>query len=270
MEFFTSCHGIPVFVNDSQKGDKTVVLLHGYLESSNVWEGFAALLSKEFRVITFDLPGNGLSGTRLPEHDMEFMADVTSAVLDVCGVKSASVTGHSMGGYVALAFARKYFERIDKLCLFHSTPNPDSEEKKANRDREIELIEAGKRELILRTAISGMFANENRKRLSEVIEEIVENAAVAEPEGTIACLRGMKNRDDMNGFLSSFTKPLMMIFGAKDNYISVETAEALMVKFPASRNLMLQNSGHSGFLEEAEISASALMEFLNYELKIKN
>ena len=166
-----------------------------------------------------------------------------------------------MGGYVALAFARKYFERNDKLCLFHSTPNPDNDEKKANRDREIELIEAGKRNRILRPAIGRMFANENRKRLSEAIDEIVENATVAEPEGTVACLRGMKNRDDMNAFLSSFTKPLLMIFGAKDNYIPAETAEALIAKFPTSRHMMLQNSGHAGFLEEAECAARELMEF---------
>ena len=196
-----------------------------------------------------------------PEHDMDFMADVTAGVLDVCGVDKAIVTGHSMGGYVALAFARKYFDRTEKLCLFHSTPNPDSDEKKANRDREIELVEAGKRILILRPAISRMFAKENCKRMADAIDEIVENASIAEPEGTIACLRGMKSRDDMNDFLTSFSKPLLTIFGAKDNYITQETAETLMAKFPESRYLLLQNSGHSGFLEEPELSAQGLIEF---------
>ena len=262
MEFFTSCGGIPIFVNDSQKGDKTLVLLHGYLETSNVWEGFSSLLSKHLRVISFDLPGNGLSGSRLPEHDMGFMADITAAVLDACGVHSVSIAGHSMGGYVALAFASRHFDRTERLCLFHSTPNADSDEKRADRDREIALIEAGKRNQILRPAIRRMLAVENRKRLSDSIDEMVENATIADPAGTVACLRGMKSRVDMNAFLGGFTKPLMLIFGLKDDYIPIATAEGLIAKFPTCRSLILQNSGHAGFIEEAECSAGELVEFI--------
>ena len=261
MEFFKTCRGIPVYISDTQKGDKTIVLLHGYLETSSVWDGFSDLLSKELRVIRFDLPGNGLSGVKTPEHSMEFMADVTADVLDVCGVDRATVTGHSMGGYVALAFARKYYDRTEKLCLFHSTPNPDSDEKKANRDREIELIETGKLDSILHLSIKRMFADENVKRMNETIKAIIENATISEHKGIIACLRGMKNRDDMNEFLASFAKPLLMIFGEKDNYIPKETAESLIDKFHAASHLMLQNSGHSGFLEEPDISATKLLEF---------
>jgi pimeloyl-ACP methyl ester carboxylesterase len=107
-----------------------------------------------------------------------------------------------------------------------------------------------------------MFADENVKRMDEAIKAIIENATISEHAGIIACLRGMKNRDDMNDFLTSFAKPLLMIFGAKDNYIPKEAAETLIAKFHTASHLMLHDSGHSGFLEEPDISATKLLEFV--------
>ncbi|MDR1169735.1 MAG: alpha/beta hydrolase [Prevotellaceae bacterium] len=263
MEYFKTCNGIPVYISDTKKGEKTVALLHGYLETSEVWAGFTKLLKPHFRVIAIDLPGNGLSGTQQDENSMEFMADVVAEVLNHSKVDRATITGHSMGGYVALAFAEKYGEQTEKLCLFHSTPNPDTEEKKQNRDREIALIEESKLDLILKVNIASMFAGENLKRMEEAIAMISENAAISEPEGIIACLRGMKSRRDMNPFLAGFDKPLLFIFGRKDKYISETVAAGLIEKFPNAKALILENSGHAGFLEEPEISSQKLIEFIN-------
>jgi pimeloyl-ACP methyl ester carboxylesterase len=262
MEYFKACRGIPVYVNDSKKGDKTVVLLHGYLETSEVWDDFAKLLKPHVRVVAVDLPGNGLSGTDANENSMEFMADVVADVLDYSGINRATVVGHSMGGYVALAFAEKYGERTEKLCLFHSTPNPDSDEKKQNRDREINLIEEDKLNLILNVNIANMFADDNLSRMEASIAMISENATISDPKGIIACLNGMKNRKDMNPFLSSFDKPLLFIFGKKDKYIAESVAVGLAEKFPNADCIMLENSGHAGFLEEPEISSQKLIEFI--------
>ncbi|MDR1129949.1 MAG: alpha/beta hydrolase [Prevotellaceae bacterium] len=261
MEYFKACKGIPIYISDTKKGEKTVVLLHGYLETNEVWADFAKLLKPHFRVISIDLPGNGLSGTKQDENSMEFMADVVAEVLNHSKVERATVTGHSMGGYAALAFAEKYGELTEKLCLFHSTPNPDSEEKKQNRDRETALIEEGKLDLILKVNIANMFADENLDRMEEAIAMISENASISEPEGIIACLKGMKNRRDMNAFLSGFDKPLLFIFGRKDKYISETVAAELIEKFPNAKTLILENSGHAGFLEEPEISSQKLIEF---------
>ncbi|MDR1896258.1 MAG: alpha/beta hydrolase [Prevotellaceae bacterium] len=265
MEYFKICKNIPVYISDSGKSNskKSLVLLHGYLETSEVWADFTELLKPHFRVITIDLPGNGLSGTNKDENSMEFMADVTAEVLHHSKIDKATVAGHSMGGYVALAFAEKYDNLTEKLCLFHSTPNPDTEEKKQNRDREIELIKEGKLNLILNVNIKNMFADDNLKKMKENIAMITENAMISDPNGIIACLRGMKNRKDMNAFLTEFTKPLLMIFGKKDKYIPEDVANTLIRKFPAAQNLILENSGHAGFLEEPEASCLKLTEFIN-------
>ncbi|MDR1583094.1 MAG: alpha/beta hydrolase [Prevotellaceae bacterium] len=262
MEYFKTCKGIPVYINDTKKGEKTVVLLHGYLETNEVWADFTKLLKPHFRVITIDLPGNGLSGTNTGENSMEFMADVVAEVLNHSKINKTTIAGHSMGGYVALTFAEKYDELTEKLCLFHSTPNPDTEEKKQNRDREITLIEEGKLNLILKTNITNMFAGENLQRMEEAIAMITGNATISDPEGIIACLRGMKNRKDMNSFLSRFNKPLLLIFGKKDKYIPETVASGLIEKFPNAKTLILENSGHAGFLEEPETSSLSLIKFI--------
>jgi pimeloyl-ACP methyl ester carboxylesterase len=261
MEYFKICEGIPIYIYDSKKGEKTVVLLHGYLETNEVWAEFKELLKPHFRIIVIDLPGNGLSGTN-DENSMEFMADVVAEVLNHSKINKVTVVGHSMGGYAALAFAEKYGELTEKLCLFHSTPNPDTEEKKQSRDREIALIEDDKLSLILQTNISNMFADDNLLRMEESIAMISENTIISEPKGIIACLKGMKSRKDMNPFLSGFDKPLLFIFGKKDKYIPETVALGLIEKFSNADSLILQNSGHAGFLEEPEISSQKLIEFI--------
>jgi pimeloyl-ACP methyl ester carboxylesterase len=263
MEYFKTCKGIPVYITDTLKGDKTVVLLHGYLETNEVWADFAEQLKPHCRVIVLDLPGNGLSGSAADENSMEFMADVVAEILNHSKIDKATIVGHSMGGYAALAFAEKYDAMTEKLCLFHSTPNPDTEEKKQNRDREIALIKEDKLSLILKVNIANMFADENLRRMQESIIMISENATISESEGIIACLRGMKNRKDMNAFLSEFKKPLLLIFGKKDKYIPENTAIGIIEKFPRAETLILENSGHAGFLEEPEVSANTLINFIN-------
>ncbi|MDR1595253.1 MAG: alpha/beta hydrolase [Prevotellaceae bacterium] len=262
MEYFKTCRGIPVYISDTKQGDKTVVLLHGYLETNEVWADFKELLKPHVRVIAIDLPGNGLSGTNPNENSMEFIADVVADVLNHSKIDKATIVGHSMGGYVALAFAEKYPEPTEKLCLFHSTPNPDTEEKKQNRNREIALINEGKLELILQINIANMFADENLQRMEDVIVMITENAMISEPEGIVACLRGMKNRKNMNVFLSGFDKPLLWIFGKNDKYIPETVAAGLIEKFPHAKTLILNKSGHAGFLEEPEISSQTLIDFI--------
>ncbi len=262
MEFFTTCGGIPVYVNDTEKGDSAVVLLHGYLETMAVWDDFVKRISPHVRVVRIDLPGHGLSGSHPECNTVDFSAKVVYEALQKCGVREAVVVGHSMGGYVALALAAAYPEVVRGLALFHSTPNPDSEEKWKDRDREIALIRAGKLPLAAKQSFPNMFAVENVKRLKEKITELEELAGIHEPQGIIACLEGMKIRPDRNEFLTAFKKPLLFVFGEKDYYIAAETAQNLAAKFPQAQTLWLQNSGHSGFLEEPETVAAGLLEFI--------
>lgn len=104
---------------------KVIVLLHGYLESSEVWENISEKLSGKFRIICVDLPGHGLSDIYGDTHTMEFMATVIKELLVSLGIKKAFLIGHSLGGYVTLAFLELFPELLKGYCLFHSQPFPD-------------------------------------------------------------------------------------------------------------------------------------------------
>ena len=149
-------------VCDSQQGERCVVLLHGYLESMFVWDDFVPLLYKRVRVVTLDLPGHGISEVRGECHSMEYLADVVRDALQALGIARCTLVGHSMGGYVALAFCERHPEMLDGLVLFSSTPNADTEEKRENRRREIALVRAGKKEQLARVAPGAGFAADGR------------------------------------------------------------------------------------------------------------
>lgn len=262
MEKFIISNGCALRVADSRKGEKTILLLHGYLESLDVWEDFAKLLSQEYRVVAMDLPGHGISQVMGPIHTMEFLADTVVGVLDELQIERATVVGHSMGGYVALETLRRRSDRVEKLVLLSSTPNTDSPEKLADRDREIALIEGGHKDLLAPTAAKQGFATDNLRRMKEEIVFLEEQALVAEPEGVVALLRGMKERKDSNELLRESTVPQLFILGKKDNYIPLAKAEEIVAGHPQATVAWLENSGHLGFFEEPEACAKAIADFV--------
>ncbi|MDR1681179.1 MAG: alpha/beta hydrolase [Prevotellaceae bacterium] len=263
MNYFITSNGLPIHVSDSGGAKPVVALLHGYLETHAVWDDFITSFENDFRIIRIDLPGHGLSGTAAV-NTVDFSAQILHDVLQKQGIAECVVGGHSMGGYTAQAFAANYPEATRGLCLFHSTPNADTPQKQAGRDREIALIRAGKMALVIAKGITHMFAEENVRRFAEKIRELSEIADVHDPEGIIACLEGMKQRPDRNGFLASFDKPLLFIFGEKDRYISLEAAHELANRFPHVQTLWLAHSGHNGFIEEPEVVGERFRLFLQH------
>lgn len=262
IEKFIMAGPTALHVCDSQKGDECVVLLHGYLESMLVWDDFVPLLYKEVRVVTLDLPGHGISVVQGEVHTMDFLADTVADGLRALGIARCTLVGHSMGGYVALAFCERHPEMLDGLVLLSSTPNADTEEKAANRRREIALVREGKKDALARVAPEGGFAAENRTRMKDDIEDLTEQVFVTEDDGIVALLNGMIARKDQNEMLRQSKVPQLFIFGRKDNYIPVETAEALAAAHPQARVVWLENSGHMGFLEEPKATAAAILGFV--------
>jgi len=253
--------GCALRIGEDGKGERAVVLLHGYLESLEVWEEFTPLLTPHFRVIAPDLPGHGISEVKGTTHTMEYMADVVAAAAAQLDVVKFLVVGHSMGGYVAAELVRKYPERLTGVVMLHSTPNADGEAKKEARLREIELVEAGKKELIARTNAEKRFAADNLVRCAVQIEELTEQVILTEDEGVAAALRGMTARRDNNEAMRSSAVPQLFIFGRKDEHIPVEVAQKVIEAQPQARVAWLDNSGHMGFIEEPEKCAEAIIDF---------
>lgn len=263
IEKFIMAGPTALHICDSQKGDHCIVLLHGYLESMLVWEDFIPYLYKEVRVVTLDLPGHGISVVQGEEHSMDFLADTVADALRALGIARCTLVGHSMGGYVALAFCERHPEMLDGVVLLSSTPNPDTPEKAENRRREIALVRAGKKELLARVAPAAGFAEENRDRMKDYIEDLTEQVFVTEDDGIVALLNGMIGRKDQNAMLRETRVPVLLILGRKDGYIPAEVAEKMVADHPEARVVWLENAGHMGFLEEPETTAKALLDFAN-------
>ena len=138
-----------------------IVLLHGYLAAAETWTKFALQLGRYYKIISIDLPGHGK--TKLPSEDltMEIMADAVNDVLEYEQIKRTLIVGHSMGGYVTLAFAKKYYDKVIGFSLFHSHPFADPKAVVEKRKKEINLVKSGKKKLIIETSIPYGFANDN-------------------------------------------------------------------------------------------------------------
>ena len=254
--------GVELVYSDRGEGP-CMVLLHGYLETKEIWDSFAGLLLAHCRLIIPDLPGHGSSETWGEEHSMDDLAAAIRAVLDEEGLDKVFLVGHSMGGYVTMAFADLFPERLLGYSLFHSTCFADNEEKKANRDREISLVLCGKKRQIILVNIPKAFATEHVDKRAEEVEK-ARYIAIGNPDkGIVALLRGMKSRPDRTEVLQNPQTPLLLIGGMKDNYIAAEVFERLVSMAPHAKVLRLEESGHMGFVEEPEKSARGLLEALN-------
>jgi len=247
----------------SDHGEGTcIVLLHGYLERGDIWQPFTELFPDGFRFIIPDLPGHGDSDSWGRVHCMDDLAAALRGILEAEKINKIFLAGHSMGGYVCMAFADLYPERLTGYALVHSTPFADTEEKKENRDREISLVLCGKKRQIVLVNIPKAFASENLDRMSLQVESLKQMALKSPDEGMIALLNGMKERPDRTTVLRNPDLPLLLIGGMKDNYIPVEVFEKLTSLALHARVLHLKNSGHMGFIEEPENVMEAFVDFL--------
>jgi pimeloyl-ACP methyl ester carboxylesterase len=241
---------------------EVIVLLHGYLESSEVWDSFVQKLSAGFRVISVDLPGHGHSDIYGESHTMEFMATVVKDLLKYLNVEKAFIAGHSLGGYVSLAFLELYHNLLSGYCLFHSHPFADSPEALDKREREIKLVKAGKKDLIYPDSITKMFAADNLEKFKGALYNSRKIASKISGEGIIAVLRGMMSRPSRLYLMEKGIVPCLWILGAKDNYIDCEQIRK-KVRLPENaKTVILKNSGHMGFIEEEELSAIIIAKFI--------
>ena len=219
MEYFAISNGIPVHILDTKKGDTTIVLLHGYLETLYIFNEFIEMLEKKYRVIAIDLPGHGLTGSDKEINSMEFCAQVVADVMKKNGVEKAYIAGHSMGGYVAQNCIKLFPELFNGIILLNSTPNADSPEKKTDREREIELVLAAKLGQLASISIPKMYAQANLRAFDEKIEETIEITETHDPKGIAACIKGMMERSETKDVLKN-TDKAMFIFGTDDKFIT--------------------------------------------------
>lgn len=260
MNYYIHYNGGKIYYSDSGEGE-AIILLHGYLESSEVWSEFAGKLAGRFRVINVDLPGHGLSSVYGQSHTMEFMADAIRALIDNLNISKVFITGHSLGGYVALAFLELFAERLTGYCLFHSHPFADSPDAVQKREREINIVRAGKKYLMYPDNVLNMFASENLEQFAGQLERSKQIASRIRDEGIISVLNGMMIRSSRVHIMEQGEVPCLWILGRKDFYIPCDSVQS-GVKLPYNAKvIILENSGHLGFIEEESKALEAITAF---------
>lgn len=243
--------------SDSGKGT-AIVLLHGFLENQTMWQELVPELSQKNRIITIDLLGHGESACLGYVHSMEENAEMIAAVLSKLRIRKAFLVGHSMGGYVALAFAELYPEKTKGLVLLNSTSKADSEERKVNRDRAIKAVKKDY-ETFIRLSIANLFSPNNRERLDDEIEKVKIEALKTPLQGIVASLEGMKIRKDREFILQSASFPKLLVLGKNDPVLSyednlkqIENTDTQLVTFP---------DGHMSHIENREDLLKVFLDF---------
>ena len=244
---FAEFKKIKVRYTDTGKG-RVLVLLHGFLGSHKMWDEYVSSLSGQFRVITIDLPGHGETPAIGYYHSMEMMAQCVKTVLDEAGVRRYVLAGHSMGGYVALAFAELFPENLKGLCLVHSTSYPDSADKKTERNKVISLVKKGHKRAIAEIVIN-LFTPEKITQLKNKVNTARRMAESTSEQSIINSLEGMKERKSRDLILKFSEYPVMFIVGKKDTLINYDTvfSQVGLCKYPFV--IMMEEEGHMGFYE---------------------
>lgn len=246
----------------SGKGN-CLVLLHGYLESLEMWKQHQEQLSANYQIITIDLPGHGKTDNIDKVHTMTLMADVVLEVLKTEHIQKCVMIGHSMGGYTTLAFADKYPQMLNGLGLFHSHALADNEETKLNRERTIDLIEQDKGHFI-NHFIPSLFAPDNKEKFAKEIDFQIASANKMPKENVIAAMAGMKERYSSIDILVEAKVPVMFIAGKHDSRIPLEKTLAQAALPKNSQLTILGNSGHMGWIEEQQKTIAAIDGFMKF------
>lgn len=244
-----------------------LVLLHGFAEDNLVWEKQLPL-AKDHPLIIPDLPGSGQSSPLAGGASMEALADTVTAILDAEGISQCILVGHSMGGYVTLAVAEKYPQRLKAIGLFHSTAYGDSEEKKANRRKGIEFIRKNGAAPFIRQSVPNLFTEANRKINPGIISTLIDRYSHFDPNSLVDYYEAMIQRPDRTSVLRSFPRPVLFIIGEQDTAVPLEHALQQCHLPGLSYIHILPESAHMGMWENTDHSNSILQSFINFTLDI--
>lgn len=243
---------------DSGKGT-AVILLHGFLENADMWNELTGYLPKHYRIIALDLPGHGKSENLSYRHTMLDMAEVVRSLMKHLRLKKCFMGGHSLGGYVSLAFGEQYPELLRGMMLINSTARGDSPAKQKDRDRAILAVKRGHRSFI-RAAIPNLFRPKNRRIMADKVNEVKQLALETSQQGIIATLEGMKIRPDREVLLHFAPYPILFVAGQHDPVLPFDTLEEQLKGHRVTP--IITENGHMGHIEDQEVVFEGVKRFL--------
>jgi pimeloyl-ACP methyl ester carboxylesterase len=239
---------------------KPIVLIHGFAGSKLYWEKVLPELTRNNRVIAIDLPGHGESGLVLEKYSIEDVARQIKELLDTLMLEKVTMFGHSLGGYITLAFAEYYPHYLNGFSLVHSTANADSEEAKLGRESSARKILDEGAGAFINGLSQKLFSPVNTESNADDIKKTIKIGMSTSIEGVVSALLAMKNRPDRNHVLEKTDLPVLLVAGEQDQIIPPEKT------FTVERNnieaRMIKGAGHMSMYEQPDKLAKIMNDFL--------
>lgn len=250
--------GVPIFYSDSGKG-QVIVLLHGFLEDHSMWDNITPELIKKNRVIAIDLLGHGKTGCLGYVHTMEDMAEAISAVLKHLKLRKYIFIGHSMGGYVALAFAKLFPESIKGLCLLNSTYEEDDKQRKQLRARANKMVQTNYENMV-RMSFANLFSAESKITHAVAYNSALKTALKTPVQGYMAANEGMRLREDSSVFFANASFKKIVLLGKKDTILNTENMLIYTNKHAIETHVF--SEGHMSHIENENALIKKIMYFI--------
>lgn len=242
-----------------------IVFLHPFPMDHRLWEHQVAHFSPHYQVVTPDLRGFGNSdGFGVQTPSIEQMADDLNALLEALKITEPIVLcGLSIGGYVALRFAQKYFSRLRGLVICDSRAQADTDETKAGRDRMITFAREHTAAEIVEKVLSGLLGKTSLRTRPHLVERVKEIGSSQSQQAILDALAALRDRPDATNWLEKITIPTLLIFGEEDALAPSHVIKTLTAGLPNATLVKLPQAGHFSALEQPEMFNEALEEFLN-------
>ncbi len=242
-----------------------VILLHGFGEDHHIFNSTVSMLEKTYTVYTPDLLGTGMSpiNTFPSNFSIEYLADSIAAFMEYEKIENCVLLGHSMGGYVTVAFAKKYPKYLKGFGLLHSTALPDTPLKIENRTRGISFIQKFGAATFLETTAPNLFGTFTQKNHPTIVTDFTKTLPHFSNEALIAYYHAMMARPNLTLVLETTPLPVLFILGDQDMAVALEDTLP-QTKMPNTAYLyVLENCGHMGMLEQPVIFNNAVLDFLD-------
>jgi len=239
---------------------ETIVLLHGFCENISVFNNQIEALKNKFNLLCIDLPGFGLSAF-VKDITIPKMADEVKLILDNLKINECVLLGHSMGGYVTLAFAKKYSQMLKGFGLIHSTAAKDSFERLAKRKQLIKFIQKHGASPFFKTFFPDLFYD--KILYQNPIAYLIENANATETKGIIEAIKAMMMREENFDVLKKTTLPVFFAIGKYDTIITEDDMLNQAEMCNQAEICYLENSNHMGIIEEPEKLNLAISKFVS-------
>jgi 3-oxoadipate enol-lactonase len=247
---------------DAVGAGRPLVLLHAYPLSREMWRPQIDALSKDFRVLAPDLPGFGGTAGFVDEPSVDGMAVAVAEFLDALSItEPVALGGLSMGGYVALAFACRYSDRLRALILADTRAEPDDATAKANRDKAIAFALDHSPADVIEQMLPKMVSEETRTQRPDVVAEVRRIAGVQSFGGIVNALKALRDRPDARPGLGAITVPTLVLVGAEDALTPPTLSQDLAVRVRGSLEI-IPGAGHLSSLERPEVFNDAVRRFL--------